>query len=48
MNFDDGENPWSTSEIYIQTFRFRDSASSIQISLTAILLPLALLFIIQH
>nr|CAG4634682.1 EOG090X03AK [Alona affinis] len=48
MNFDDGENPWSTSEIYIQTFRFRDSASSLQISITAILLPLTLLFIVQH
>lgn len=50
MNFDDGENPWSTSETYIQTFRFRDgaSASSNQISLTAILLPLTLLFIVQQ
>nr|CAG4636869.1 EOG090X03AK [Ceriodaphnia reticulata] len=48
MNFDDGENPWSTSETYIQTFRFRDSASSLQISITAILLPLTLLYIVQH
>ena len=48
MNFDDGENPWSTSETYIQTFRFRDSASSLQISITAVLLPLTLLFIVQQ
>ena len=48
MNFDDGENPWSTSETYIQTFRFKDSASSIQISITAVLLPLILLFIVQQ
>nr|CAG4641555.1 EOG090X03AK [Eurycercus lamellatus] len=48
MNFDDGENPWSTSESYIQTFSFRNSISSIQISITAIVLPLALLFIVQH
>lgn len=48
MNFDDGENPWSTSESYIQTFSFRASADYIRISLTAILLPLTLLFVFQH
>jgi len=48
MNFDDGENPWRTSESYIQTFSFRGSADNIHISITAILLPLTLLFIVQH
>ena len=48
MNFDDGEDPWRTSETYIQTFSFRGSADNIRISITAILLPLTLLFIVQH
>ena len=48
MNFDDGENPWRTSETYIQTFSFRGSADIIHLSITAILLPLTLLFIVQH
>nr|CAG4640723.1 EOG090X03AK [Eulimnadia texana] len=43
MNFDDGSDPWSTSEAYIQTFRFRDGgASSLHISITAFLLPAVL------
>nr|CAG4646126.1 EOG090X03AK [Macrothrix elegans] len=47
MNFDDGENPWSTSEVYIQTFRFRDGASSQHATFLAILLPLLLLFLVS-
>nr|CAG4650027.1 EOG090X03AK [Sida crystallina] len=48
MNFDDGSDPWSTSESYVQTFRFRDAASSLQISITAILLPLILHFLLRQ
>ena len=49
MNFDDGENPWSTSESYIQTFSFRgSSADNMHISITAILLPLTLLLIVRN
>ena len=48
MNFDDGSDPWSTSETYIQTFRVRDSASGLEISLTAILLPLILHFLLRQ
>nr|CAG4647761.1 EOG090X03AK [Moina brachiata] len=48
MNFDDGENPWKTSEAYVQTFRFRESAcSTMQASLTAIVLPFLLLVLLS-
>jgi len=48
MNFDDGSDPWSTSETYITTFgfgSFRSAAAVIQLSVVLLAAPLALRFL---
>jgi len=48
MNFDDGSDPWSTSETYITTFgfgSFRSNADATQLSMTAFAIPLLLRFV---
>lgn len=42
MNFDDGSDPWRTSESYIATFHFREGAAS-TLSLSFITLILSLI-----
>jgi len=39
MNFDDGSDPWKSSETYVQTFSFRGSASSVQLSIALLVVP---------